>query len=322
MFLNFINVDITEYYYELIDKFSRTYTKKILVEALDLLNQLWPYLVLGIVLSSLIKLFISKERITTFFSEKYNITTMVFAAILGVVSPLGSYITIPVAAALFTVGIPLPVLITLIVSSPIINPNLFVLTAGVMGIELAIMRIVAAILLGLTAGFITHMLIKKNILKPDDILKNNSEAFQKWLNTTPTVSLKAFFTDLFRMTLFVSRYFFLAIFLAAIIKIFMNPNWIGSIFNQNQFLSVLISTSAGVPFYICGGAAIPVVQSLAELGMSKGAVLAYFISGPVTKISTLVILQGTFKIKIVAIYLTVGLLGAILLGYLYQLVIP
>lgn len=247
---------------------------------------------------------------------------MVFAAILGVVSPLGSYITIPVAAALFTVGIPLPVLITLIVSSPIINPNLFVLTAGVMGIELAIMRIVAAILLGLTAGFITHMLIKKNILKPDDILKNNSEAFQKWLNTTPTVSLKAFFTDLFRMTLFVSRYFFLAIFLAAIIKIFMNPNWIGSIFNQNQFLSVLISTSAGVPFYICGGAAIPVVQSLAELGMSKGAVLAYFISGPVTKISTLVILQGTFKIKIVAIYLTVGLLGAILLGYLYQLVIP
>ncbi len=320
MFLSMIKANIIDYYYEFLNKFSRTYTKQILTEALNLLDQLWPYLVVGIIASSAIKVFISKERITTFFSNKYNFFTLLFAAALGVVSPLGSYITIPVSAALFTIGVPLPVLITLIVSSPIINPNLFVLTAGVMGMELAVMRVVAAIALGLTAGFITHTLIKKNYLKPDEILNTNSELLQKWLNTTPTISLKAFFIDLFKMTLFVSRYFFLAIFLAAIIKIFMNPNWIAYVFNQNKFLSALISTGAGVPFYVCGGAAIPVVQALAELGISKGAVLAYFISGPVTKISTLVVLHGTFKMKVVALYLSVGLLGAIILGSLFEMI--
>lgn len=320
MFLSFINAEIIDYYYEFINKFSQTYTQQILKEALALLDQLWPYLVLGIIVSSTIKVFISKERIATFFSGKYNFSTLIFAALLGVVSPLGSYVTIPVSAALFTIGVPLPVLITLIVSSPIINPNLFVLTAGAMGLELAIMRVISAIVLGLTAGFVTHILIKKSYLKPDEILKTNSESLQKWLNTAPTISLKAFLIDLLRMTLFVSRYFFLAIFLAAIIKIFLNPDWIGFVFNQNQFLSVLISTSAGVPFYVCGGAAIPVVQALAELGMSKGAILAYFISGPVTKISTLVILQGTFKMKLVVIYLSVGLLGAILLGSLFEMI--
>ena len=196
---------------------------------------------------------------------------------------MGSYITIPVSAALFTVGVPLPFLVSFMVSSPIINPNLFILTAGAFSMQMAIARVVAAILLGSAAGFITQFLLRKKWFVQDDILKSNSESFQKWLNQTPDISWKAYFTDLFRMTLFVSRYFFIAIFVAALIKISINPNWISPIFTDNLYLSVIISTGAGIPFYVCGGAAIPVVQQLAALGLGKGAVLAYFISGPATE---------------------------------------
>ena len=84
-------------------------------------------------------------------------------------------------------------------------------------------------------------------------------------------------------------------------------------------MSVVLSTAAGIPFYVCGGAAIPVVQQLADLGMSQGAVLAYFISGPVTKISNLVILQATFKSVILIQYLVIGLAGAVAFGICYNL---
>ena len=83
---------------------------------------------------------------------------------------------------------------------------------------------------------------------------------------------------------------------------------------------MVLTTAAGVPFYVCGGAAIPVVQSLAELGMSKGAVLAFFISGPVTKVSNLVILGAAFKSRLLAWYLLAGIGGALLLGMLYNLI--
>lgn len=131
--------------------------------------------------------------------------------------------------------------------------------------------------------------------------------------------MRGFFIELYRMSRYISRYFFLAIFLTAAIKILVNPTVIVRLFDSNSYLSVALLTGAGIPFYICGGAAIPVVQQLADLGLSKGAVLAFFISGPVTKISSLVIIQQAFERAILMLYLGIGIAGAFIIGLLYNL---
>ncbi|MFB6318371.1 permease [Saccharicrinis sp. FJH54] len=305
-------------WYKFLDLYSGSYTQKILIEALDLLNQLWPYLVAGIVLSSLVKVFVSRQAIAAIFTGRRNAMTIVLAALLGVLSPLGSYIIIPLSAALFVVGIPLPVLMALMVSSPIINPNLFFLTAGAMGYEMAVMRVVSAFLLGVTAGYLTQFLIRKKKLTPEAILRSSPD-LEAWIQTEQDISFKAFFRDLYRMTRYVSKYFFLAIVLAAAIKILVNPYYVVRFLSENSFLSVLITTGAGVPFYVCGGAAIPVVQQLSELGLSDGAVLAFFISGPVTKIANIAMMQSAFKKNILSIYLITGIGGAAILGLIYTL---
>lgn len=312
-FLSFSSV-----WYWFLDRFSGTYTRRILIEALQLLNLLWPYLLVGILLTSIIKLFVSKAWLANVFSEKRSHLSIIVASFLGVLSPLGSYVIIPLSAALLTVGVPLPVLMALMVSSPIINPSLFFLTAGAMGFEMALMRIFSAFILGVVAGYITHWMIKNKRLKPEMVLSESSKENQTFLPGKDRVSVRMFFYDLYRTTKWIGRYFFLAIFIAAGIKILANPNYLIRIFDANTFLSVLISTGAGVPFYVCGGAAIPIVQQLAELGLSKGAVLAFFISGPVTKISNLVIMQQAFRRTILFIYLIVGIGGALLIGILYN----
>jgi uncharacterized membrane protein YraQ (UPF0718 family) len=224
------------------------------------------------------------------------------------------------SAALLGVGVPIPALMALMVSSPLINPNLFVLTAGAMGIEIAVLRALSAILLGFLAGYLTLWLIRKKRLDPRHIVKSNLEYSMDRLPGSNTErSLSGFLMELYKMTRYVSKYFFLAILLAAAIKIAVNPEHIVKLFDSDNIFSVILSTGAGVPFYVCGGAAIPVVQQLAALGMSKGAVLAYFISGPVTKISNLVILQAAFKRTILIQYLVVGIGGALIIGFLYNL---
>lgn len=305
-------------WYQFLDRFSGSYTQKILIEALVLLGQLWPYLVAGIVLSSAVKVFVNKQVLAKFFTQKRNYIGIFVAALLGVISPLGSYVIIPLCAALFVVGLPLPVLVALMVSSPVINPNLFFITAGAMGYEMAIMRIVAAFTLGVSAGFLTRFLMSKNYIQTENIL-NSSPDLEAWINQQPDISFKAFYVDLYRMTRYVSKFFFLAIVLAAAMKILINPNWVFRIFEGNTFLSVVLTTGAGVPFYVCGGAAIPVVQQLTELGLSPGAALAFFISGPVTKVANIAMMKSAFNNKLLYLYLVVGIGGALVFGLIYTL---
>ena len=305
-------------YHLFLNHYQGSHTKLVIDESIVLLSNLWPYLVIGIIVTTAIKLYVTKNRIAEFLSKKNNITILM-ASLIGVVSPLGSYIVIPLSAALFTLGVPLPLLMALLVSSPLIDPNLFFLTAGAFGLEVAIARLISAFLLGLAAGYLTELLIKKNIINTKAIISKEGMSEIAILDgTDKKPDLKLFMYELYRMALFISKYFFLAIVLAAAIKIFTPPNLMIRLFRGNDFLSVLFSTAAGIPFYVCGGAAIPVVEQLADLGMSKGSVLAFFISGPVTKLSNLLLMNAIFRYKILLIYLLTGIVGAIILGVLYN----
>lgn len=311
---------IDSVYYDLLNRFSGSYTRRILQEALQLLGQLWPYLVLGIILSTIVKTLISKQRMVDFFSKRTHAASILMASMIGVISPLGSYIIIPMSAALLGIGVPMSVLMALMVSSPLINPNLFILTAGAFGIQMAILRVLAAFLLGSVAGYTTLWFERRHVIQPGAILKDNQIfTVAHFTDTGWERTFRGFLYELYKMTRYISKYFFLAIVLAAVIKIAINPGIIIRLFDSDNILSVILSTGAGVPFYVCGGAAIPVVQQLADLGMSKGAVLAYFISGPITKISNLIIIHAAFKNIILIQYLVVGMLGAIILGLLYNL---
>ena len=65
----FIPNSIRSVFYNFLDHFTTSYTKRILVEALQLLGQLWPYLVMGIVVSTIVKVFVSKEQMALMVSS-------------------------------------------------------------------------------------------------------------------------------------------------------------------------------------------------------------------------------------------------------------
>jgi uncharacterized membrane protein YraQ (UPF0718 family) len=206
-----------------------------------------------------------------------------------------------------------------LVSTPLINPNLFFLTAGAFGLELATLRVISALVLGIVAGYSTRLLIQNDIVAKIRSKQQDKYSTINMSKEGDNSMLKTFVNDLYRMTKYVSKYFFIAIILAALIKIFFPTEILTNLFRYNSFLVVLLSTSAGVPFYVCGGAAIPVIQELADLGMNKGSVLAFFISGPATKVSNLVLMQYAFSSRIFSLYLAVGIIGAIIIGLIYNL---
>jgi uncharacterized membrane protein YraQ (UPF0718 family) len=298
-----------------------SYTHRVAACVWELLGQLWYFLVVGIVFTALISLFWRKNEIATFLQRSPR-RSIVTATLVGIVSPMPTYVAIPLIAALYRVGVPPPPLFAFLVSSPLMNPMLFSMTAGAFGYEMAVSLTVSAFALGITAGVVTQLLVSRShfsrFLCNGGSIAESVELRNSTKRTFRSYAVE-FFNQLYRITKFVSKYFFLGIIIAAAVKVLIPASWIISTLGNQRSFSVLVAVAAGVPLYACGGGAIPVMQTLQQLGMNKGAILAFFISGPSTKLSTLVALKAAVRKEVFIFYLTIGLLGATIFGLAYSI---
>jgi uncharacterized membrane protein YraQ (UPF0718 family) len=293
--------------------FQNTYTKRIVFKFLDLLAQLWPFVAAGILITALLTLFFPKERLAGAV-RRHGALSLVISALLGAVSPVGTYALIPLVGALLArADWPRPPLVAFMISSPLINPFLFILTMGAFGVKMAVMRLLASVLLGLAGGMAASKLwpVSESDAVPSDALPPTpSEA----------VTLGDLGAELLKQSKFILKVFGLSLLVAALVSVMVPANLVARVLGTGSSVSVLLAVGLGIPLYACGGGSIPVMEVLYNMGMAKGAVLAFFISGPATKISTLAALLVCIEKRIVLLYLGVALAGAFVFGVVYNLV--
>ncbi len=186
------------------------------------------------------------------------------------------------------------------IASPLINPSVFFLTASLLGLELALLRMIASLVIAVVGGY----LIKAFSVSPhlnENISGRTSEP-------------RPFYIDFYRTALFLGKYFLVALLLSAAVKALVPAEAISRLFGRHVSAGLLTAIALGVPFYSCGGAAIPFIQILMERGMSTAAALAFFIAGPATKLETLYIYKSMLGFKLLFFYLILTGLGAYLVG--------
>jgi uncharacterized membrane protein YraQ (UPF0718 family) len=221
-------------------------------------------------------------------------------------SPLPTYAAIPLGISFIRVGVPFSAVMAFIIASPLMNPTIFFITATQISIEMALVRTIAAFVISLTGGFLT-MSVFKNI---------SSDVKQDVLfNQKPSRTL---LTEIYRNSLYILKTFSVALLLSAAVKALIPVEMIQRLLGGNAKFGTLFAIALGVPFYSCGGAAVSFVQTLMELGMSKGATLAFFISGPVTKLETLYAYNKLLGKKVLFFYLVLTLVFAYVAGYFYS----
>ncbi len=287
--------------------FQRTFTWKIFVTFWELFLLVLPYFVIGIFLAAfLTRFFYHIDKIQLF--KKNNFLSLCISAFLGILSPLGTYVVLPIGAVLIKRGFSLPTVIAFVIASPLINPNLIILTAGVLGWPLALARTTSAWLLGVTGGYLIKVLHEK-ISLTNVIIDDGKVVFK---------TKRTFINEVLAHIKYITPYFLIALFISSMVRVLVPADWIVKTVGMNKSFSVLIGVGLGVPFYSCGGASIPVMHVLADMGMASGAILAFFIAGPATKLSTLFVFRQTLGTKLLLIYLIITLSGAVILGYLYN----
>jgi hypothetical protein len=219
---------------------------------------------------------------------------------------LPTYAAIPIGLSFMAAGIPFSAVIAFIISSPLMNPTVFFLTATQIGMEMAIVRTVTAYILGMLGGLLI-MKVFKSLSSP-----------KKAPMTGQNTPRRPLYVDMYKNTIYVGKYFSLAILLSAVVKALIPPEAVRSLLGNNAKMGTLIAIGMGIPFYSCGGAAIPFIETLMELGMSKGAILAFFIAGPATKLETLYSYKSLLGTKVLVFYLVLTLTFSYIAGMVYS----
>ncbi|CAB1055307.1 hypothetical protein D1BOALGB6SA_40 [Olavius sp. associated proteobacterium Delta 1] len=126
-------------------------------------RHIWPYLVVTIPLAVAIQMSGASKYIKRAFAAK-PFTAIILATAVGAFSPFCSCGVISVIASLLISGVPLAPVMSFWIASPSMDPEIFFLSVGMIGWELAVWRLVATLFLSFGAGLITHFVMVKGWL--------------------------------------------------------------------------------------------------------------------------------------------------------------
>ncbi|OHE63064.1 MAG: hypothetical protein A2Z99_16810 [Treponema sp. GWB1_62_6] len=118
---------------------------------------------------------------------------------------------------------------------------------------------------------------------------------------------------LFSFTIFVA--------LGYLIQSFVPTEFIVALFNAGNGVGVPLAALIGLPLYVTGDAAIPLIKTLLDQGASGGSMLAFMITGPATSAWVIAGISTFMKRRVVALYLGWILGLGVALGYAYDLLL-
>lgn len=280
-------------------------------------RQIFVYWVLGMVIGSLISVF-AKDAIHSLFAglkdKKMGIWGVIPASLLGTLSPLCMYGTIPIAASFSRQGMRDDWLAAFMMSSILLNPQLMLYSTALGGTALAV-RIISCILCGMAAGVLVRIFFrKKEFFHFDGFAPGASH------DTDPNPLLR-FLKNLGRNVRATGLYFLIGVLLSALFQRYVPADAFAGLFGENEGFGLLLAATIGVPLYACGGGTIPLLQQWLASGMSMGAAASFMVTGPATKITNLGALKIVLGIRHFLLYLAYVMLFSLLTGMVVNLVV-
>jgi uncharacterized membrane protein YraQ (UPF0718 family) len=255
---------------------------------------------------------------------------ILLAALAGGLSPFCSCEVIPFIAAMLALGVPLSAVMAFWLSSPLMDPAMFTITASALGLEFALAKTVAAVGLGMFGGFGVKALGGSGIFA--DPLKANratsgccgvqapfsgDPVWQFWKHDDRRA---LFGREALSNGLFLLKWLTLAYLLEAIMIRTVPAELVAGYLGSDGLQPIFLGAVLGGPAYLNGYAAVPLVAGLMEQGMSAGAALSFMIAGGVSSIPAAMAVYALVKTRVFATYLGFALIGSILSGLIWSVI--
>lgn len=253
---------------------------------------------------------------------------IVMAALAGALSPLCSCGVVPLIAGLLAGGVPLAPVMAFWLASPVMDPAMFVLTAGVLGTDFALAKTAAAIGLGLFGGWATRALWGAS--GPSQALREPREATARRGAQDWAAHRRAFEPRFWRVAarrqLFIEGVgeqlrlllplMAIAFLLESLMLVWMPPQAFAQWLGGQTLWAVPAAALIGVPAYLNGTAAVPLVGAFIDQGLDPAIAMTFLVAGGVTSVPAAMAVWALVKPRVFGLYLALALSGAMAIGWL------
>ena len=302
------------------------------------LSSLLPAFILGVLLAATIKTFQWDLRLRAHMRDS-GAATIPLAVFLGLFSPLCACGVLPIIIPLAVSGVPLPPLLALLATSPLMSPDALTITWAGLGPALAWVKIISAAGMGFLVGGVTYFLDKKSYFTKDIIrikpvfeedgalasaydIACANEIRVPTMIVRPRASKVVFFLERARDTSwFVGKFLLLAVALQVIMELAVPMDIIRSMAGGSNMASLLWAAVLGAPLPAHQVPVVPITRGLLDLGMDPGAAATFLVAGPVTSLPALLVLWKIFQRRLFYLYLGLCLAGAVATGLIFRMVV-
>ena len=309
-----------------------------------------PMLLLGLFLSGLIHVFISRQAILRWLRDD-SLKSVTMSSAIGVPVPLCSCSVVPVVAEMRNKGASRSSCMSFLITAPETGADSILVTNAFFGPIVAIFRPVISFITAVVAGIFCIGLIKDDrdeakvsdhdhchdcehdshqalIAGGDDCYVSPSQLkvlLVNWLKGSsgdaPTDDRDLDFKKLVKHVL---RYGFIEIADDILFALLVGVALGGVLFlalpsdlmahEYARYLSYPIMVLIGIPLYICASASTPIAAALVAKGVSPGAALIFLMTGPATNTGTIAIIVSQFGSRFASIYVAAVIAVTVVLG--------
>ena len=285
---------------------------EIFAESWKLLQESSIYILFGIFVAGLMRVFIRPEAVSRHLG-KGKVSSVLKAAALGVPIPLCSCGVLPAAVSLKRQGASNGATTAFLISTPESGVDSIALTYALIDPVMTVARPAAAFATAAVSGIAENVLGAEKEGKPippdlrcpvdnccdgvdclPEVHKGHHTLFEK---------LKAGLGyALFELWEDIASWFLLGLILAGVITTLI-PSELMVRHLGGGLSAMLIMLAVGIPLYICATASTPIAAALILKGVSPGAALVFLLAGPATNVTSLTVLFGLLGKRATAIYL-------------------
>ena len=271
----------------------------------DILLELAPWLLLGMVFAGLLHVLLPRNLIQRQLRGRAG----VFKAVaLGVPLPLCSCGVIPAGLGLKRDGASNGSAVGFLISTPQTGVDSILVSASFLGWPFALFKVGAAFVTGIVGGLLT-----------DEVAgQGEIEAPESCASSGDQRGIRQGLDHAMEILGGIWRWLVIGIVASSAISIWV-PSGSLATFTTLGTIGLFVAVLAvSVPLYVCATASVPIAAALVESGMPTGAALVFLMAGPATNVATIgAIYRGLGK-RSLAVYLATIILGSVAFGLAFD----
>lgn len=295
------------------------YIQQFCVDFFLILNEMSPYLLLGLFFAGLLKVFLPETFISKYL-RKSNTRSAINATLLGVPLPLCSCGVLPTGISLYKNGASKGATNAFITATPQTGVDSILVTYALLGLPMAVIRPIVALISGVLSGIVTNKITRTEqqeiiVLTPKKT--NCAVPAQSLLQRWGEVFRYAFLTFLAD----IARWLVIGTLVAALISVLLPTDFFTHYISKG-IMGILLILIASMPLYVCATASVPIAAVLLSKGISPGAILVFLMAGPATNAASFTLIGKTLGRRSLVAYLASIIGAAIGFGMLIDTFFP